>query len=180
MGLYVAFLLRNCTLDQLAGSTIDEGEADLGRALTQAANDALAVLRVVRGGSQIAVDQTILEHAIDEDGELAGRRGDRFGLAHPVGQAFAPGSDPRLAFGGSGFAIERETVAAVLRALPPRPEGPPAVFAVEPMPFALRARAREAGGSLFPDGFAVVTAGAVVTGPRPVAWSREAGGFKRV
>jgi len=81
-----------------------------------------------------------------------------------------PGSDPRLAFGVSAFAIERETAAAVLRALPPTREGPRAFFAVEPMPLALRARARGAGSSFFPDGFAVVTTGAVITGLRPVAW----------
>jgi hypothetical protein len=45
------------------------------------------MLGVVRGGLRIAVDETILERAVDEDRELAGRRGDRTGFAHPVGQA---------------------------------------------------------------------------------------------
>jgi hypothetical protein len=37
-------------------------------------DDALAVLSVVRGGSRIAIDKAILEGAVDEDRELAGRR----------------------------------------------------------------------------------------------------------
>jgi hypothetical protein len=44
------FSLRNCTLEQLAGLAIDEGEPEIGGTLTQTANDALAVLGVVRGG----------------------------------------------------------------------------------------------------------------------------------
>jgi hypothetical protein len=43
-------LLRNCALEHLAGCAIDEGQAEIGGALTQAANDPLAVLGIVRGG----------------------------------------------------------------------------------------------------------------------------------
>jgi len=45
-----SLLLRNCALEQLAGVAVDEGEAEIGGALTQAANDALAVPGVVGGG----------------------------------------------------------------------------------------------------------------------------------
>src|SRR5262247_3778188 len=62
---------------------MDECEAEIGGALTQAANDALAVVGVVRSGPRIVVHQPILKRAIDEDRELAGRRGDGFGLARP-------------------------------------------------------------------------------------------------
>jgi hypothetical protein len=63
-------LLRNCAVEQLAGFAIDEGEAEIGGPLTQTANDALAMLGVVRGGSRITVDPAILECAVDEDREL--------------------------------------------------------------------------------------------------------------
>jgi hypothetical protein len=53
-------LLRNCTLEQLAGFAIDECEAEIGGALTQTANDALAVVGVVRDGSRITVDRPSL------------------------------------------------------------------------------------------------------------------------
>jgi hypothetical protein len=43
---------------------IDEGEPEIGGALTQTASDALAVLGVVRGGARITVDQAILEGAV--------------------------------------------------------------------------------------------------------------------
>ena len=43
-GVWCCLLLRNCPLEQLAGLAIDEGEAKIGGALTQTANDALAVL----------------------------------------------------------------------------------------------------------------------------------------
>src|SRR5678815_3214010 len=88
------FFLRNCCpFEPFAGCAIDEEQAELGGALTQAANDALAMLGVVRGGPRIVVDQTILERAVDEDRELAGRRGDGFGLAHAVGQASIEGAE---------------------------------------------------------------------------------------
>jgi hypothetical protein len=73
--------------EQLAGFAIDECEAEIGGALTQAANDALAVLGVVRSRARIMVDEPILERAVGENRELAGRGGDGFGLAHPAGQA---------------------------------------------------------------------------------------------
>src|ERR1700692_2653558 len=71
-GVYFDFLLRNCTLEHLAGFVIDECEAEIGGALAQAANDARAVLGVVRGGPWILVHQTILEGAVDEDRQLTG------------------------------------------------------------------------------------------------------------
>src|SRR6266542_3456806 len=80
-------LLRNCPFKHLAGGAIDEGEAELGGALTQAANDALAVLGIVRSGPGVLVQQALLERAVDEDRQLAGGGGDGFSLAHPVGQA---------------------------------------------------------------------------------------------
>ena len=45
-----SLLLRNCTLEHLAGVAINEGQAEVGGALTQATNDPLAVLGIVRGG----------------------------------------------------------------------------------------------------------------------------------
>src|SRR6266536_236095 len=48
-------LLRNCPFKHLAGGAIDEGEAELGGALTQAANDALAVLGIIRSGPGVPV-----------------------------------------------------------------------------------------------------------------------------
>src|SRR5262249_2775483 len=80
-------LRGDCTVDRLAGFAIDEGEAEMGRTLAQTTNDTLAVLGVVRGGPRIAVDQTLLERPVDEDRDLAGRRGDRSGLAHLEVQA---------------------------------------------------------------------------------------------
>src|SRR5437879_4917135 len=46
--------------------------------------DAGAVLGVVGGGPGVLVVQAVLERAVDEDRELAGGRGDGFGLADPV------------------------------------------------------------------------------------------------
>src|SRR6266545_8196045 len=60
-------LLRNCPFKHLAGGAIDEGEAELGGALTQAANDALAVLGIVRSAPGVLVQQALLERAVDED-----------------------------------------------------------------------------------------------------------------
>ena len=46
-------LLRNCSLDDLAGRAIDEVEAEMCGALTEAAEDVRPVLRVVRVGAGI-------------------------------------------------------------------------------------------------------------------------------
>ena len=76
----------------------------MGGPLTQTTNDALAVVGLVRSGPRIAVDESILERTVDEDRELVGRRGDRFDLTHPEGQAAAEGTErglgPTEAHGG--------------------------------------------------------------------------------
>jgi hypothetical protein len=46
-----------------------------------------AVLGVVGVSARVCVDQAVLEGAIDEDGELARRGGDRLGPAHADGDA---------------------------------------------------------------------------------------------
>ena len=46
-----ALLLRDCALEEFAGVAIDEGQTEIGGGQTQAANDALAVPGIARGGS---------------------------------------------------------------------------------------------------------------------------------
>ena len=50
----------------------------------------------VMRGAGIAVDEAIFECSVDEDRQLAGRRGDRFGLAHAEGQAAIEGAEGGL------------------------------------------------------------------------------------
>jgi hypothetical protein len=75
------------------------------------------------------------------------------------------------AFGVTGFAVERETVAAVLRALAVAAGQPPDAFQLEPMSTELSARARDASGTLFPDGLAVVTGRSRIASQTVVVWS---------
>jgi len=77
--LIIVSLLRNCALEPIAGVTTDEGEAEIGGALTQAAKDSGAVLSVVGGGPRIPIPRPVLERALDEDRELAGGGGDGLG-----------------------------------------------------------------------------------------------------
>jgi hypothetical protein len=66
---------------------MDENQAETCSALTQTEMTRWRVLAIVRGCSRIVVDASIPERALDDPGELAGCRGDRFRLAHPVGEA---------------------------------------------------------------------------------------------
>src|SRR5207245_6883927 len=84
---YDGRLLRNCTLEQLAGFAVEEREAEMGGTLAQAVKDANTVLGIVGGGSGILVHQALPEGAIHQDRQLAGGGRNGFGLAHPVGQA---------------------------------------------------------------------------------------------
>src|SRR6059058_6048202 len=72
--------------------------------------DAGAVLGVVGGGPGVLVVQAVLERAVDEDRELAGGRGDGFGLADPVGQASIERAQRRL--GASRFMAAMRKIAA--------------------------------------------------------------------
>ena len=82
----VRTLLRNWRIEELAGFAIEEGEAEAGGALAESAEDVKAMLGIIGGGSRILVAKAMLERSIDEDGQLAGRGGDGFGLADAVGQ----------------------------------------------------------------------------------------------
>jgi hypothetical protein len=79
-------LLRNWRIEELAGFAIEEGEAEAGGALAESAEDVKAMLGIIGGGSRILVAKAMLERSIDEDGQLAGRGGNGFGLADAVGQ----------------------------------------------------------------------------------------------
>ena len=78
-------LLRNWRIEELAGFAIEEREAETGGALAESAEDVEAMLGIIGGGSGILVPAAILEGAIDEARQPAGRGGDGFGLADAVG-----------------------------------------------------------------------------------------------
>ena len=80
-GVRASWLQRNCSLDDLAGLAIDEYEAEILRPLTQPAEDMSPMLSVVGLSARIAIDQSIFQCVIDEDGEFARGRRDGFGFA---------------------------------------------------------------------------------------------------
>ena len=86
----------SCPFEPFAGGTTDEDQTQIDRPFTQAANDALAMEGVARGRPGIVRDQTLFEHAVEQDGELASRGRDRVGLAHAVGQAAIKGPSTTL------------------------------------------------------------------------------------
>src|SRR2546426_11869284 len=92
----LGLLLRNCTLEQLAGFAVEEREAEMGGTLAQAVKDADTVLGIVGDGSEILVHQALPEGAIHQDRQLAGGGRDGFGLAHSVGQAAIEGAEGRV------------------------------------------------------------------------------------
>jgi hypothetical protein len=89
-------ILRNCTLEQLAGFAVEEREAEMGGTLAQAVKDADTVLGIVGGGAGILVHQALPEGAMYQDRQLAGGGRDGFGLAHSVGQAPIEGAEGRV------------------------------------------------------------------------------------
>lgn len=80
-------------------------------------------------------------------------------------------------FGFVGFALERNMASEVLRALSGAAEQQPETFDLEPVSRELGARAREDGGALFPDGFAVVSGRCGINGARLVVWNRSSRAF---
>jgi hypothetical protein len=62
--------------------------------LSQAAEDLRAVLRIVRVGARVRVDQSMFQGAIDEDGELAGGGRDGLGLPGVCGRLLIRSQSP--------------------------------------------------------------------------------------
>ena len=89
-------LLRNCSVDELAGRQIDETIAQMFGALAEASDDLCAMLRVVGGGARVGVAEFALEGAVDEDGEFASGGGHRLGFADAIGEPAVEGAERRL------------------------------------------------------------------------------------
>src|SRR5262245_5019024 len=89
-------LLRNWRIDEFAGFAIEEREAEAGVALAKSAEDVETMLGIIGGGSRILIPEAMLEGAIDEDRQLAGRGGNGFGLADAVGQTPIEGPKGRV------------------------------------------------------------------------------------
>ena len=79
------WLLRNCFLDDLTGRKVDQAEAEMFGAVSKATHEAGAVLRIIRCGAWVDVDEVVFERAVDQHGELARRGGDGFGFADAEG-----------------------------------------------------------------------------------------------
>src|ERR1700730_1349040 len=73
-------LLRTCSLGDLAGRKVDEAESQIPGALAESTEDVRPVLRVVRVGARVGIDEAVLQGAIDQNRELACGGGDRLGL----------------------------------------------------------------------------------------------------
>src|SRR5579864_218117 len=74
-------LLRNCSLEDLAGRKIDEAESQMPDALAESMQDVRPVLCVVRLGARVGIDEPFFQGPIDENRELTGGGRDRLGLA---------------------------------------------------------------------------------------------------
>ena len=72
-------------MQDLAGVATHEVEAERCRPLAETTEHARTLLQVVRVCTGIAVDQFSLQGAIDQDGELAGGRGNRLGFTNTPG-----------------------------------------------------------------------------------------------
>jgi hypothetical protein len=69
-------------MQDLAGVAIHEVEAKRGRPLAETTEHARTLLQVVRVCTGIAVDQFFFQCAINQNGELAGGRGNRLGFTN--------------------------------------------------------------------------------------------------
>ena len=96
MTLLACRLLRNCGLEQFAGVDIDQGKPQSGSTVTEPAEDACALVVVVGIGPGVAIDEVAVQGAVDQDGELAGGRGDGLRFADARGQAPIEGAEGGL------------------------------------------------------------------------------------
>ena len=123
-------LLRNCCPKHLAGLAIDERKTQRVRSLAESAQDPCALAGGVDVRAGVAIDDRAGEGAVDENGQLARRRGKGFGLADPDGQAPVERAQGGLASDQPEGGHAEHGGGAIGRRLGPRAEAPPTRDAV--------------------------------------------------
>jgi hypothetical protein len=68
---HLLLLLRSWPLDDLTGLKIDEGKAEVSRAVAKAAREACAMVGVVARGAGILINKAVLQRATDQHREFA-------------------------------------------------------------------------------------------------------------
>jgi hypothetical protein len=89
-------LLRNSSLEELAGIAVNQFKAKGLCALSQSPDRGDAPLLVVRGSALVGVDNLALEASVDQDGELACGGRDGFGFSDAEREPAEEGAESRL------------------------------------------------------------------------------------
>jgi hypothetical protein len=117
---------KKLTCEHFPGLAIKERKPKLVGTLTQAAEDAGALLGIVRIGAWIAIHEVALERVVNQDGELARGGGNGLGLANARGQSTIKRAESGLRAAQACGGKTQDSGRAIRRGLGARAEKPAA------------------------------------------------------